>query len=66
MLFCLHGTAFTHPFDISMKESEAVTGCIGYGLERFVLAFLSQYGENVETWPEVIRAAYKLNKDDKE
>lgn len=43
--FNLHGKAFTFPFHISVKnEEETVTGCVGYGIERWVLAYLSQYG----------------------
>lgn len=56
--FNLHGTAFSKPFNIRVQEKETVTGCVGYGLERFVLSFLSQYGENPEKWPKDIRDAY--------
>ena len=56
--FNLHGSAFTYPFSITVKGKETVTGCIGFGLERFVLCFLSQYGENVENWPEIIKKSY--------
>lgn len=56
--FNLHGTAFTYPFDISVKDKETVTGCIGCGLERFVLCFLSQFGEEIEKWPEIIKNEY--------
>jgi seryl-tRNA synthetase len=53
--FNLHGTAFTVPFNFSVKDTETVTGCIGFGLERLVLTFLSQFGENEQNWPEEIR-----------
>lgn len=56
--FNLHGTAFTYPFSIEIKDKDTVTGCIGFGLERFVLSFLSQYGEDPYNWPEVIRKEY--------
>ncbi len=57
--FNLHGTAFTHPFNIKIKEcQEAVTGCVGFGLERWVLAFLKQYGVNVKNWPQKIKEVY--------
>ncbi len=58
--FNLHGNAFSHPFEFTVKDKETVTGCIGYGLERFVFAFLSQYGENYENWPKPIKQAYIL------
>ncbi|KYH33958.1 amino acid--[acyl-carrier-protein] ligase [Clostridium tepidiprofundi DSM 19306] len=61
--FNLHGTAFSYPFNITMKKcEETVTGCVGFGIERWVIAFLSQYGECVERWPEDIRLAYYQNK----
>lgn len=58
--FNLHGNAFSHPFKFSVKGKKTVTGCIGYGLERFVFAFLSQYGENHENWPKAIKRTYIL------
>lgn len=57
--FNLHGSAFTRPFNIKVKNVDTVTGCIGFGLERFVLAFLSQYGENAKDWPAQVRKEYK-------
>ncbi|WP_419871390.1 hypothetical protein [Candidatus Pristimantibacillus sp. PTI5] len=49
--FNVHGTAFTAPFQITIKDiSETVTGCVGFGLERWVLAFLAQHGPDPEQW----------------
>lgn len=62
--FNLHGKAFTDPFNISVKKTkETVTGCVGFGLERWVLAFVAQYGWDEKNWPESIRETYqkKLN-----
>lgn len=60
--FNFHGTAFTQPFNIRKKGCDlTVTGCVGFGLERWVLAFLKQYGENVENWPDQIREEYYAN-----
>lgn len=57
--FNLHGTAFTHPFNIKVENvEETVTGCVGYGLERFVLSFLSQYGEDISGWPAELQDEY--------
>lgn len=57
--FNYHGTSFTYPFNIEMVDcQETVTGCIGFGLERWVLAFLSQYGNDVEKWPNMIKEEY--------
>lgn len=54
--FNLHGTSFSHPFNIEVKGcGETVTGCVGYGIERWVLAFMCQYGLEVNNWPQKIR-----------
>ena len=53
--FNLHGTAFTDPFNIRLNGCEKpVTGCVGYGIERWVLAFLSQYGLDMANWPKEV------------
>ncbi|KWX81446.1 hypothetical protein AMQ83_34190 [Paenibacillus riograndensis] len=50
--FNLHGISFTKAFHIEVENTQrAVTGCIGFGIERWVLAFMSQYGINYEQWP---------------
>lgn len=54
--FNLHGTSFTYPFQISIKNvSQSVTGCAGFGLERWVLTFLVQHGENISNWPVCVQ-----------
>ena len=55
----IHSKAFTDPFNISVKDVDTVTACIGFGLQRFVLAFFSQYGSDEEKWPEKVKNAYK-------
>jgi seryl-tRNA synthetase len=53
--FNLHGTAFTEPFNISVNGClKPVTGCVGFGIERWVLAFLSQYGIDPNQWPKIL------------
>lgn len=60
--FNFHGTAFTFPFNIKVKDVEStVTGCVGIGIERWLIAFLSQYGYNHDDWPESVQNAYNLN-----
>ena len=55
----LHGKAFTDPFNISVENCEdTVTACVGFGLQRWILAFLSQYGFNEEYWPEEVKSEY--------
>ena len=54
--FNLHENAYTRPFHIGVRELEqTVTGCVGFGLERWVLAFTSQFGYEVEKWPVYMR-----------
>ena len=60
--FNLHGTAFTYPFNIGVSGvEEAVTGCVGFGLERWVIAFLCQFGTNPDNWPETVRKVWRDN-----
>lgn len=62
--FNLHGTAFSHPFNISISEvDEVVTGCVGFGLERWVIAFLSQFGVESDKWPQSIKEEWE-NQDE--
>lgn len=59
--FNFHGTAFTYPFNIRVKNNEkTVTGCIGIGVDRWIIAFLSQFGFNHNDWPEIVRKEYNL------
>lgn len=41
--FNLHDENFTRPFHIKVQDKHTVTGCVGFGLERMVLAYFSQY-----------------------
>lgn len=62
--FNLHGTAFSYPFKISIsKVDEVVTGCVGFGLERWVIAFLSQFGAEPDNWPQSIKKKWE-NQDE--
>ena len=55
----MHGKAFTDPFNISVRgEKNTVTACVGYGLQRWVIAFFSQFGFDVEKWPSEIAKEY--------
>ena len=59
--FNLHGSTFSKRFKF-MKEGNTYTesGCIGFGIERFIIAFVHQFGLNINDWPEPIRN-YILN-----
>jgi len=51
-------TAFGSAFDIKMGKRPATTGCVGFGLERWVFAFLAQFGMNEDGWPAAFREQY--------
>lgn len=57
--FNLHGKAFTDPFNIQIKNTnDAVSACVGFGIERWVIAFVGQYGLDVDDWPDYIKESY--------
>lgn len=53
--FNLHGSTFTYPFNIKVANVDnAVTGCVGYGIERWVLCFLCRFGVDEKNWPGTV------------
>ena len=58
--FNYHQDFFGRAFDISdAADRPAHTGCLGIGIERFVLAFLAQHGTAPERWPESVRNRFR-------
>jgi seryl-tRNA synthetase len=54
----LHGRFFGERFDIRGPDGgPAHTGCIGLGIERWVLAGFTQHGFDPDRWPAEVRAA---------
>ena len=52
----LHGNFFGERFDITAADDQpAHTGCIGLGIERWVLAGFTQHGFDPDRWPEAVR-----------
>jgi seryl-tRNA synthetase len=52
----LHGRFFGDRFDITAADGgRAATGCVGLGIERWVLAAFSQHGFEPDRWPGTIR-----------
>ena len=50
------GTLFGDAFRIRTDGGEiATTACVGFGLERFVLALFSQHGFEPGRWPRAMR-----------
>lgn len=53
-----HTDFFGRAFDINVEGSgPAHSSCIGFGLERFVCAFLAQHGTDPANWPDAVRTA---------
>ncbi len=52
----LHGPFFGNRFDIKLEDgSPAISACVGFGLERWVLALFSQHGFDARRWPVDLR-----------
>jgi seryl-tRNA synthetase len=50
------GTQFGHAFRITTHDGQpATTACVGFGLERLVLALFSQHGFDPARWPHAMR-----------
>lgn len=55
--FNFHQDMFGRSLNITNAEGSPVnTGCVGFGLERLVLAFLAQHGLDRHNWPERVTA----------
>lgn len=54
-----HSNTFGNAFNIKAGKRAAVTGCLAFGLERFVFAFLAQYGLDQVKWPSRFLEEYK-------
>ena len=54
--FNLHGGIFAKRFNFSVCENKITeSGCIGFGIERCIIAFLHQYGLDIDKWPAVVK-----------
>jgi seryl-tRNA synthetase len=49
------GHLFGEAFGINTANGPAATACIGFGLERLVLALFSQHGFDAQRWPSGLR-----------
>ncbi|MBM7442876.1 hypothetical protein [Streptomyces sp. HB132] len=56
--FNFHDDLFGKAFDIGHGANGPIrSGCVGFGLERLVYAFLCQYGLDSADWPAQVRSA---------
>ncbi len=54
--FNLHGPYFGNAFDIQSADGEpASSGCVSWGLERWVLVVFTQHGFDPRNWPAALR-----------
>ncbi len=53
----LHEDHFGAAFRITRDARPAVSGCVAFGLERWVFAITRRYGPDPERWPDVTAAA---------
>jgi len=53
-----HGSTFGTAFAIRAGKRPATTACVGFGLERWALAFLAQFGPDEDGWPTGFREEY--------
>ncbi|MFB6364685.1 hypothetical protein ACFCP7_11530 [Paenibacillus elgii] len=53
-----HSNTFGNAFNIKMGKRNAVTACVGFGIERWAFAFLAQYGLDEANWPVSFREQY--------
>jgi hypothetical protein len=52
-----HEQHFGRAFSIMLPSGEfAHSGCIAFGWERWVIAFVNQHGPDEESWPDVVRS----------
>ena len=50
-----HRNYFGEAFQITREGRESFSGCVAFGIERWIYAFLNHYGLNESDWPELDR-----------
>jgi seryl-tRNA synthetase len=48
-----HRNYFGEAFEISREGREAFSGCVAFGIERWIYAFLSRFGLSEMDWPDL-------------
>jgi hypothetical protein len=62
--FNLHRDFYTSVYDIAFAdETRAESACMGFGLERWLYAFVRQKGLDPAGWPAEVRRAVMATKD---
>jgi acyl carrier protein len=60
--FNRHHDYFGRTFGISLGGIPAHSGCVAFGIERWVLAFLTQHGFDERAWPAPVREAMEIQR----
>ncbi|HUQ99142.1 MAG TPA: hypothetical protein VM166_06780 [Gemmatimonadaceae bacterium] len=56
-----HRDHFTRAFSIRLENGDtANSGCVAFGWERWIIAFVAQHGADEENWPETVRGRYAV------
>ena len=55
-----HHDFFGSVFGISRDGRAASSGCLAFGLERWLFAVTTRHGDNPASWPDVVAAAEKV------
>ncbi len=50
-----HSNTFGKAFHIKARGRDAASGCIAWGLERWIYGIVSQFGLDIRTWPDALR-----------
>ena len=50
-----HRNYFGEAFKISRGGEDAYSGCVAFGMDRWIFALLNEYGPNAKDWPEEIQ-----------
>lgn len=58
--FNIHADFFGRSFQVKRGDGFASTGCVGFGLERWVWAMFAQHGPRLADWPATTREALGL------
>ena len=51
----LHSLTFSKAFNITCDLFPVHTGCLGFGVERFAIALVSQHGSDPDKWPKILK-----------
>jgi len=60
--FNLHSSSFVKAFNIKSDIPNTVSGCVGWGLERWALVLFSKFSTNPSKWPSKLQHIFNNRK----